>query len=133
MARVNIRLDHQGIGEILKSAEVRAALKLAASGVEIIAGNHEAIRRNGFPIGRESYTTDRAVESIAIEHPGGINVEAKHGVLVNAARVVGLEVVDRLEVHRKIVREIDRSNRKRRAYTRKAERMHRRFKKVGLA
>ncbi|MEV0267719.1 hypothetical protein AB0H43_03005 [Hamadaea sp. NPDC050747] len=129
MARIRIRLDHKGMAEMLKSAGIRAAVEVKAAEVHLIAMRHDAIIRNGMTVERRSYTTDRAAVAVTITHPGGRNVENKHGVLATAARRAGLEVTDRRE---RIAREVDRANRRHRARTRKAARMQRRFEKAGL-
>lgn len=89
---VNIRLDHKGIGEILRSAEVALAVVVKAAEVAAIAEAHHSIRKHDMPIKTRFYISDRAAVGVAIAHPGGLNVEAKYGVLAHAAAAVGLDV-----------------------------------------
>lgn len=92
MARVKIKLDHGGMREMLQSEDVRAELAERAEAVADTVRAHQSIVRNEMPVGRDSHTTDRAVESVSIEHAGGIAVQAKYGVLTDAAAGHGLDV-----------------------------------------
>jgi hypothetical protein len=38
------------------------------------------------------YTTDRASAAVDMDHPAGVAIEAKYGVLKKAARAAGLKV-----------------------------------------
>ena len=92
MAGPRIRLDHDGIGEVLRSAGVAAAIAAKAEDVETIVADHSSVQRHRMDVIRSAYETDRAAEGVTIAHPGGLGVEAKYGVLADAARGVGLEV-----------------------------------------
>lgn len=94
MARVSIRLDHEGIAEILKSAGFAEAVADKAAEVEATVAAHGSIRRHRMPVEREAYETDRAAEEVTIAHPGGLGVEGKYGALAWAAAAAGLEVTN---------------------------------------
>lgn len=88
------RLDSKGIAEILRSEGIASAVDALA---EQIAQN---VRGQGFtvssgdplPVTVDHYTTDRRAASVTINHPAGIGMQAKHGVLTKAAAAAGLEV-----------------------------------------
>lgn len=93
----NVKLDHAGIGALLKSGEMAALVNEAAAEVA------ENVRSQGIlvegkpgdvplPVEVTAYTTDRAAASVAIAHPSGAAVQAKHGALTKAASAAGLEV-----------------------------------------
>lgn len=82
--------DSAGIEEILKSDGMRRALHSLA---EPAARNAQS--STDLPVTVTDYTTDRAVVSVAIAHPGGMAEQAKHGTLTRAAASVGLEVTER--------------------------------------
>lgn len=88
---MKIKLDHAGIGAMLRSPEVAAAIGAQTSAVRgnVTLPAHHADR---MPVKTESYTTDRAAGAVTIAHAGGLGVEAKYGVLVRAASAAGLEV-----------------------------------------
>lgn len=96
----NVKLNHAGVAAILKSAEMTALVNGAA---EEIAEN---VRAQGITVGAfaggsgeialpvtvSPTTTDRAHASVALAHPAGIAVQAKHGALTRAAAAAGLDV-----------------------------------------
>jgi len=95
----NVRLDHSGLGEILKSAEMHklvqdATEKLAENVREqgITVGAMEGSGEIPLPVEAQMTTTDRAHGSVVLAHPAGIAVQAKHGALTKAASQEGLEV-----------------------------------------
>ena len=101
MAR--IRLDRAGVAKILKSAEMHAAVQAAA---EEVAENVRAMGvkvgdRDGgpaesdLPVKVSMTTTDRAHAVVALAHPSGDAVQAKHGALTKAAAQAGLDVRSR--------------------------------------
>lgn len=92
MPAVRIRLDHPGIAEVLNSAEVAAAIAGLAASVAANARSDGAVARNGVPVEVSTYTTDRSAASVALAHPAGLAIEAKHGSLIRAAGAAGLEV-----------------------------------------
>ena len=95
-----IRLDSKGVAAILKSAEMARAVKAKAEAVadNVRAQGIKAGDRDGGPHERElpvsvqMVTTDRAHAIVAITHPAGDAVQAKHGVLTKAAAQAGLDV-----------------------------------------
>lgn len=92
-----VRLDRGGIQSLLKSGEMTA---LVADAAEAVASQvrSQGIRVDGVPGDYElpvtvtEYTTDRAAASVALAHPSGIAVQAKHGALTKAASAEGLQV-----------------------------------------
>lgn len=90
----NFRLDRQGIAEILNSPEIADLMEDkaydVAAGVEA-SGTWVRHGDRGDVI-VERYTTDRAAAAVVVAHPGGIAMQAKHGVLTRAAAAAGLDV-----------------------------------------
>lgn len=93
----DVRLDYGGVGAVMKSGAVQA---LVAQVAEEIAGN---VRGQGImvddvpgtvplPVEVTTTTTDRAHASVAITHPSGTAVQAKHGALTRAASAAGVSV-----------------------------------------
>lgn len=97
----DIKLDKSGLGEILKSARMRALVKDAADQIAEKV-NEQGIEVGAFkgggqiplPVRVETDTTDRAAASVLLAHPAGVAVQAKHGALTRAASALGLEVRD---------------------------------------
>lgn len=95
MARPKIVLNHGGIEAVLKSGSMAAAVHSAA---QRIADNAHGIMVEGIPgevplpITVEDMTTDRAKTRVALAHPSGMAVQAKHGVLTGGAAGAGFEV-----------------------------------------
>lgn len=95
-----VRLDHAGIGAILKSASVASSISALAESVAsnareqgIMVGDRPGgLSEIDLPVDVETYTTDRAAASVALAHPAGLAVQAKHGTLTSAAAAAGLEV-----------------------------------------
>jgi hypothetical protein len=100
MARVQVRLDHAGVRQVLASSGVRSMVADAAEqvgaavraqgrqahspgrdmGVDL-AGDTEvrtAINHDGRPVGL-----------VTVRHPAGIAMQAKYGVLTRAVRSLG--------------------------------------------
>lgn len=92
MPNLRVELDHEGIAEVLKSAEVRAQINGFADQIAARVERDGSVRRHGMPVLSGSYTTDRAAAAVTIAHPGGLGVQARHGTLTRAAGEVGLEV-----------------------------------------
>ncbi|GAB1641767.1 hypothetical protein [Krasilnikovia sp. MM14-A1259] len=106
-----LRLDHAGIAEVLRSAEVTFAVTAKAAEVQDAVETHHSVARHRMPVERHSYETDRAADAVTIAHPGGLGVEAKYGVLSEAARTVGLDVnADQPRRHRRRRRERPRED-----------------------
>jgi hypothetical protein len=81
-----VTLDTAGIGNMLRSAPVAAAI---AALTRAVAGNVQA---RGRPVTTGAGTTDRAVGQVSIAHPAGRAMQAKYGTLTRAAAAAGLEV-----------------------------------------
>lgn len=92
-----IKLDHQGLGRILRSAEVGAAVRGPAMDVADHARSDPNMVRNGLSddVEVKGYNIDRAAYSVMIAHPAGAPIQAKHGVLTRAAAAAGLKVRSR--------------------------------------
>lgn len=88
MAGIPIKLDHNGIAELLKSAEVTRATELVAQGV---AANVRSSEPN-YPVTVKMVTTDRAHALVTLATPAGMAVQAKRGSLTKAAAQAGLDV-----------------------------------------
>lgn len=97
MANHHLRLDHSGLGAILRSTEVRAATNAAAASV-VGAAHPHASGAGSLPVTLKdkliysSRLSPRIAYDVTIAHPAGRAVEARRGTLINAARAVGLEV-----------------------------------------
>ena len=96
----NVKLNHAGVAALLKSGEMADMVNAAA---EEVAANVRAQGQTvgGFegdngdialPVKVTPYTTDRAAATVALAHPAGIAVQAKHGALTKAAAAAGLDV-----------------------------------------
>lgn len=88
MATFPLKLDHRGIGDLLKSDEVKRATELVAQGVAAKVRSAEP----NYPVTVEMTTTDRAHANVSIAHPAGMAVQAKRGSLTKAAAQAGLDV-----------------------------------------
>ena len=96
----DIKLNHSGIGAILKSTEMHRLIQSVTEEVannvreqkitvgDVDGGAHEY----DLPVTPDVITTDRAHGSVVLAHPAGIAVQAKHGALTKAASQAGLEV-----------------------------------------
>jgi hypothetical protein len=92
-----VRLDHKGLAEVLRSAEVRREI---AELTEQVADNaraqgHTVSSGEPLPVEASVVTTDRAHGSVTIAHPAGVGMQAKYGVLTKAAAAAGLEVTEK--------------------------------------
>lgn len=93
--RVKVTLDHAGIGAILKSGPMAAAVHAAA---EEIASKARGIMVEGIPgnvalpVEVTDSVSDRARSSVTLAHPAGQAAQAKHGVLTGGAAGAGFEV-----------------------------------------
>ena len=94
MAARPVRLDSNGIGDLLKSSAMRSAVDKAANAVAENARDqgHTVESGEALPVTVTSYTTDRAAASVALAHPAGVAMQAKYGVLTKAASDAGMEV-----------------------------------------
>src|SRR6187399_2140602 len=90
-----IELDHDGIAELLHSAEVHDALHTVAEQVAETAraGGHRVTSGAELPIEVfDDPNRDRTAVTVAIRHPAGVGMEARYGVLKRAAETAGLDV-----------------------------------------
>lgn len=87
-----IRLDHGGMGEMLKSQPVAAAVRALAEATAAKARAHPSVTRHGVPVEVASYTTDRAACAVTLASPAGMPIQARYGALTQAAGAAGLEV-----------------------------------------
>lgn len=87
---MDVKLDHAGIAELLKSAPMRALVRDAA---EQIAGALHVDARDGVAV--DEYVTDRAAASVTIRDPLAALWQTRDGVLTRAAASLGLEVQSR--------------------------------------
>lgn len=86
---MDVELDYDEMGELLRSQQMRnAMMKLAQQ----VASN---VNAGGKPVTIRSYVTDRAASAVSIAHPSGLSVQARTGALTRAAASVGLEVQER--------------------------------------
>jgi hypothetical protein len=92
-----VDLDSRGVEAVLKSSDVKRAVEKAANDVA------DKVRQQGIrvvgipgeielPVKVTIQETDRARASVALAHPSGKAVQAKHGALTKAAAQAGLRV-----------------------------------------
>jgi hypothetical protein len=93
VARSKIKLDHDGIAEVLLWPALQADVLSAA---RTIASNAQHTTKAGvtLPVSviARSGGRDRVGAVVAIAHPAGAAVEAKYGVLSRAASAAGFPV-----------------------------------------
>lgn len=91
MAGTRIKLDHRGMGHLLKSPEVRAMLTARAERVLATAKADEHDDTGAYEAGLhiEQATTDRAVVRVASGDWKGHILEAKYGILNRALDSAG--------------------------------------------
>lgn len=85
-----VKLDRQGIAQLLKSPAFAAVVKHHA---EAIAGDVRA--HTDAEVVVDEYTTDRAAASVTIRDVRGKLLEVRDGILTRAAAANGLEVTRR--------------------------------------
>jgi hypothetical protein len=86
---MSVRLDHDGIRDILKSQPVADAVhELASKIASAVAGE------TGADVVVDDYTTDRAASSVTIRDAAGKLWQVRDGVLTKAAAAEGLEVTE---------------------------------------
>lgn len=98
MAR-RVRLDSRGLGEVLRSAEVRAELSQLAEGIARNAESSPEATRNTVRVDVQEYTArggrlrgERVAFAVTLAGAAGLAIEAKHGTLSRAAASQGLTV-----------------------------------------
>lgn len=83
------RLDHEGIGEMLKSEPgIRALIQ---SGTEATAAGAEESFPTGFRILNGVVITDRPQGNVTVVNRSAEAMEGKHGYLSQAAQAAGFE------------------------------------------
>lgn len=88
-----VRLDHRGLAEILKSVEMKQLVHEEAEHIANIVRGHATITTHGAEVKVEDYVTPtRATSAVVIAHPGGSAMQAKHGVLTRAAGQAGVDL-----------------------------------------
>lgn len=82
-AAASIRLDHDGIAEVLKSEGIAQQVHAIAERKAETVRAHRSVRENGVAgsVRVEDYTTDRAASAVVIAHAAGLPIQAKYGVL----------------------------------------------------
>lgn len=90
MGKFKVRLDHDGMAELLKSSGVADVVGNVADSVADNVRGHSAVTRNSLPVDVRHGQSDRARSIVAITHPAGLAVQAKHGVLTRAVSAAGL-------------------------------------------
>jgi hypothetical protein len=93
-------LDGRRVAELLTSALIDEATREAAEAVaanvrdmDIKVGDKDGGRHEyDLPVTVQLVTTDRAHAIVALAHPAGEAVQAKHGALTKAAAQAGLDV-----------------------------------------
>lgn len=89
---VTVKMDKKGIGEILKSDDMRQMVDDAASKMQ------QQVKQDlpeGTEVTVQDYTTDRAAASVGIEDVLGMVYQAQHGTLTKAAKSIGAEVKEK--------------------------------------
>jgi len=92
---VGIELDYEAIGEILRVACRRPVNALGRAVAEAAGG--DANLPDNATVTSRGFTTDRAVAVVRLNHPEGVALQAKYGILTRAASANGLEVVEKNE------------------------------------
>lgn len=89
---VRFKLDHAGVGEVLKSPWIHGEIDGLAGRIAANTRTIVAQVAPGIEVDVEPYTTDRGAAAVVIADPRGIELQASHGALTKAAGQVGLEV-----------------------------------------
>lgn len=84
-----VELDHDGVGELANSAEIRMAVDKVARRIAAAA----RAQLPGVKVEVTSYTTDRA--AAAVDVLGGDSLQATQGILTRAVGAVGLTITAR--------------------------------------
>ncbi|MCS7484655.1 hypothetical protein ACFFQW_45180 [Umezawaea endophytica] len=97
-----VEIDRDGVAELLASAEFGAVIQGVADEVAGIArsGSHRVASGEPLPVDVfDDPNRDRVGVTVAVRHPAGVGMEARHGVLKRAAEAAGLTVAG-LEVNK---------------------------------
>lgn len=95
-----LKLDHAGIGEVLRSAGVSGVVNATADAIAEAAAGKARAGDEEIPVAVRSRTAftgrkirdGRAAADVVLMHPAGQRAEAKHGFLAGAAASQGLQV-----------------------------------------
>jgi len=87
----NLRLDHDGMEQVLKSDKVATEI----GGIAESIGDSVTANVKEAEVVVDKYTTDRAAASVTIKDFRGLAWQARDGVLTRAAAHEGLEVTER--------------------------------------
>ena len=87
-----VELDSNGIGQLLKSPAVAAAVQGLA---ERVAGAVRSQEPDAEEVVVDAYVTDRAAASVTIKDARGRLWQVRDGILTRAAASQGLEVTER--------------------------------------
>jgi hypothetical protein len=92
-----VRLDHGGIGSLLKSNEMQELVRDTADAVAENVASQGLTTEAGENVTAEvePYITDRAAAAVMIDGPWGLGMQARHGALTKAASAAGLEVTEK--------------------------------------
>ncbi|GAA4680494.1 hypothetical protein [Nocardioides nanhaiensis] len=86
-----VQLDRAGVGAILRTGEVPAAVNATAE--TIASGVRSRLPSDGLgDVVVERYTTDRGAAAVVVRHPRAVGLQAKYGILTSAASAAGLTV-----------------------------------------
>jgi hypothetical protein len=91
-----VTVDYDGVAELLHSPEFHDVIQQAAEQVAAHARARGLRLRNHEPVPIEVFddpARTRVGVTVAIRHPAGAGMEARHGLLSRAAHAVGLEVI----------------------------------------
>lgn len=90
MVGINLNLDFEEIGQILK---VTCAPAINTMALEVAANAAaDANLPDNATVTVAQFTTDRAIAVVRVNHPAGLALQAKYGILTKAAAAAGLEV-----------------------------------------
>ena len=91
MRDAKVKLDSAGVRALLNDAGVRAELARRADAVAAAARASAPVATGEYQasIGRQSVTTDRAVERVVADAPHALVVEARTGNLARAMNAAG--------------------------------------------
>ena len=85
-----IEVDYEALGKILRETCAKPintiALKVAANATD------DPDLPDNARVTVKQFTTDRAIAVVMLDHPAGLALQAKYGILTRAAAAEGLEV-----------------------------------------
>lgn len=90
MDAINLHTDYEALGQILK-VTCAPAINAIATQVAANAAGDGNLPDNA-TVTVKQFTTDRAIAVVRLNHPTGLALQAKHGLLTKAAAAAGLEV-----------------------------------------